>query len=104
MHLENPAQMPVAHAQPQGQSRNGGPARVRPHLWVVQPAGGLLGEDGAGVFGGPMALQRGEFGAAAQARPKASLLGLRRVLKKTAILAFRARAPGKWGGSKCRWT
>ena len=56
---------------------------------VVQQAHGLARQNGTGVFGGPVAVQWRQLGAAAQARPEPRLLGLRRMVEKTAVFTPR---------------
>ena len=87
---EHAAQVPGAHPQPGRQPfhRWRRVSVAEPVRRVVQPARGLLGQDGGGVFGRPVALQRSEFGPASQAGAKARLFGLRGVIEKAAVLAL----------------
>jgi hypothetical protein len=103
MRLENAAHMALTDAQARSQLCHRRCA-VAPQARFVQQVGGLAGQDEGGILGGPGqqgvgpcgSAGRCQFRAAAQARSKASGLGLRRQGIELAVLAFGRAHAADW--------
>jgi hypothetical protein len=87
LRLEDAPHVAVAHAQPGGELLDRG-RFFGPDFGLVEQARGLVRQDVGGVLDGPHHRMRRQFGPAAQAGAEAGVLGLRRMVEETAVLAL----------------